>query len=423
MSALGNIQQVIHTLSYLSRLTEINAQLGEDRKSTIQKIERIWIDVDHAIREKTDLALIRSQAFEQFRDINMHTLYPTLPAIEEYDALSQLTATSLRELVEIPAPPILKSNKGCEGPTLLASFIDHSHLEEYVLKWVPRLELSCNRLYQCLSQCDSNCSHSFEVPKSAGLDFKTEPFIHELIDGTKIPLSIGDQKTLTGSLEKILQIIHPLIHGVPPIKFKKRIMLSERVNAANLLDFALTTFNPKNTEQNIKLFERLGCLAFLDILMGQFDRFVPIDFYDEAKHYSFTQNVANLGNVLITSDYHLVAIDNGLFFGEPEFNEHYLVFLKNLFSEPEFFKRIAKTMFRAIRDSFDQEDRKTELQPFMQFYDEFAENSFSIGIRKMHEHFMVNHLSKIEFIFSELKDKVPEDLIKVVQKRFATLVR
>lgn len=296
----------------------------------------------------------------------------------------------IKDINSIPATPLVKSNDGQNGPTLLVAYPRLSNktsevtIKSYVIKWTDQNELCCNRLYSTFSRFiqDKYNSISFEVPLVCGFNFETN--IHELSDTSLCQMQGDDGEKIRNTFNAIAKIGAPK-HPMP----NKIVMLAERINGETLCSFVMAKYKMLTNDQKEKLFIQLGQIAMLDLIIGNSDRLLPICKPTENESYHLLGSEANLGNIMIRwipdekKDPLIYAIDNAIeaeLINDPILIQKHLAFLESQFSNPEMADTLSKSIARSILSAISNHIDQAEKQKIPEFRKEF--NSISTDIEQ-----------------------------------------
>lgn len=268
---------------------------------------------------------------------------PEVQWAQTVDEIKACAARFLKDEASMETPPVVASARGVKGVTLLGRYNRFSATKnkivskEFVLKLTDNMEVPSNHLYADFSTGfrDGMERYGFLVPKSAELDLAKNT--HTLSNGKKeeikAPVAAQLKDTITqlaGIFEKELQRKEKLA--------VTHVMLSERIDAENLYDFARRRFKTLSPPQKYSLIKQMGEVGGIDFLLLYNDRLFQL-FCDQEVEFD-ELFPANLGNLLARlspkSDRApiLYAIDNGI---EPSFlgNEAHLLFLEKLLKQVE----------------------------------------------------------------------------------------
>ncbi len=315
----------------------------------------------------------------------------------------------LKDAYSLVVPPVKRSYAGLEGPVFLVEYPRGEKSKAYVIKWTNRNECCASRVYDQLSTFLGHPKDGlgFSVPHSMVFDFAQG--LRECPNGEVHKLTSEERELLQQNFDALLiqvpfdesrEEISPASKEVSPEE--RRIAVTERILGENLLDFSYTKYPSLDFAQKNKLFTRLGRLAFLDLLVGNWDRLFRIR--QESGEFSFENKAeANLGNVMLVlragKEPPLVyAIDNAMdltLVQDSTVRANYLAFLTRLYSDPGFMvDQLASNMVAcmkvyALPDFLSggcQQNRqhaKAHLALFNQDLEQLGYAAFSQGIREM----------------------------------------
>jgi hypothetical protein len=205
-------------------------------------------------------------------------------------------ATSLMD----PNPPVQISRAGTRGPTLLVHFLRlnserQTETRTSVIKWTSGNEIQTHRVCLAFSKI---LFTGFRVPSihySIVFPPETNPGI-ELPEGEFLSLSGSE---MAAKLEANYRALREACKSeVNPEN--SRILIAERIQGQNMIDFIQRSYATLRLEQKNKFFERIGRLAFLDLaIIGTFDRLVQVTFQADNDEWSLDNDLeANLDNIM-----------------------------------------------------------------------------------------------------------------------------
>lgn len=363
---LGSTYKIVQSADTLGRLTKLNDFLNPTkilRSKAIKELQNLGtsakkelstdnISLDGVKKTmKEGLTLIKAGVRS---DKNLLDVYEkTIDTARTKKELNKCISKLLKDTVSVSALKVQKTNKGQNGPTHLISYTRSSkknilpRVRNYVVKWSNWNEICSSRFYDVISQTLS--SQTFVVPKIAALDFDKK--IHEQGDLTS--------SELEGAISTHLKKSFLDIVGKSIQTHDAQLMLMEKVEGSNLIDFAQTKYQDLTAEEKRDLFQKMGNLAMLDFLIGNTDRLIQTRYDAKTKQYQLEDITANLGNLMI--DWfpdegklpQLYAIDNGikteLIANKTEKNA-YNQFLQKFENLP--MASLAETMIRSLVNSF-----------------------------------------------------------------------
>ncbi len=371
-------------------------------------------------------------------DGSFHTEMGTLispKAVQQYGEsgdLERLVERVKLDVRSLATSPFRKSDKGLEGPTLLTAYSPDAFsgvMESYVMKWTNWSEICGNALYKAFGNCFSDGFCGFLAPDATGHDL--EKGVRQTVEADLEEIAPDDLEALRENFGAIPSAINPdmQLHG-------EQIMLSERISGENLFDFAKTKYADLSDGQKNKFFSRLGRLAMLDLMMGNHDRLLGVDF-DDGK-YTLDTREANLGNAMIVEAEAgpvVHAIDNAIntdLIHDDEKNRAYLAFLAELFSDEKAFETMVEKMCGSLtsatndvmlNDYKNWKEISDQLKPFREdLNSEAAKAAILHGFKKM-EHLLCHQLipawngpageslkEKLSNIYPELTPAISERL-------------
>lgn len=360
----------------LSRLAQLDRALPvnstKERERVLGQISQIWAEAEKQMLISEEAA--QKAILKGLSDLNI------VGVSELYSPLCQDTASIVQKIfafkgdaAAVSISPLHVSINGLKGPTLLVRYPKDGNLESYVLKYTNRNEILSTRLYDAFSSAFSDKSLGFFVPKASSVDL--ESGVHESMGCTRTHLSPAQMGPFKGALESIQP---------PKNSEDTELMIAERVQGANLLDFGSTKYPHFTEEQKGKFFERLGRLALLDLVIGNTDRLAGVDYYDGS--YSLdTALESNLGNVLVewngtSESFSLFAIDNGIEEGlssGPK-RESYRAFLEEILQDPDFDQMLAANVMQCMLNGINAQVDEIDLS-------DFKSTNGDNSIQKIHE--------------------------------------
>lgn len=333
----GSPDGIVRELGTLCRLTRLHGALplpADMRGSAIGSLVEVFKNTENSFRN----ALVKQE-----------TIAPLYPLTDLSDDQVKIVASRvLKDLASLAGGrPVTKPSRGARGPTFLVSYsrtLPNCQVvasRDYVLKSTSQAEIDANLIYDAFStRFKAPEGLGFWVPKTAGLDLVKRNLVHPNCTNTQ--LSPGVTGQLSQSIDGIGQA-HA--SGQSPLH-EKPILISKRIRGENLFDFACSKYAALRPEHKQKLFERMGRLAVLDLVLGNLDRLARIGF-DEAGDSNYEFSVfeeSNLGNLMIDLDEnsqvppYIFLIDNEVepeLFSSDEKRKAYLKFLGKFFSDPE----------------------------------------------------------------------------------------
>lgn len=135
------------------------------------------------------------------------------------------------------------------------------------------------------------------------------------------------------------------------------------ISGSSLGSFLNSSYNTLSESAQESLFTQLGAICFLDLVLGNQDRLIPLDVASPDLENAFA---SNLGNLMISEDNRfLYAIDNGIGDGrisslteaeESESQIKYLTFLQAEVNSEDFDKKIADRLISCIKESLQESD-------------------------------------------------------------------
>jgi hypothetical protein len=321
----------------------------EAMEITLKAISQLWNVSEEALQFAYEVTLEKMRVsiaeFDGKFGSQLPKIYNTaLARITNSEELKQCIKEFRHDSSSLITQPLIKSTRGDKGPTFLIKYtrinksLDNTG-KSYVLKWTNPNELAANRIFAAFSaflsfEKDPRQFCGFLVPKATSFDFNRE--VHQLTDGEELQLSHEISVKLKAIFTEIAQVNEGEIHA-----HSVQIMLAERIDGENVLDFAMTKYKDLAFEEKAKFFQRLGRLAMLDLIFGNFDRLLQID-TTRAGEYCLVDYSANLGNVMTVWSPEcghppiLYAIDNGIekdLIEDVKKRERYVFFLRTLMKD------------------------------------------------------------------------------------------
>lgn len=247
----------------------------------------------------------------------------------------------------------------------------------------------------------------------------------------------------TTERRKIENLVNCPLPNSTPKPVDNQILLMEKISGSNLFDFAREKHENLSIAQKEKLFERLSRLAFLDVIMGNFDRLIQVNYDKQADSFKLTDLESNLGNVMIiwsgeeSEQPELYAIDNGvdpLLVEDPKYKEKYLQFLEKLLSSSKMAENLAdfmaQSMLNCLETNAKEEEEKIDIEKFTSFREDLsiegiARPAFARGITRMMDHLRTTLLPSWESEKSEpLKNyllTIYPELLQAVSERLTII--
>lgn len=402
----GSAPKVLKTTTTLMRLVRLDSSLSQrDRQGELDILARAWIAGQKALSITPEEAIKAIDCGLQKLKPRIKKCVESIYRSEQEDAkatgqLDKCMRRFLKDAKSVLISPLVQSHRGLNGPTFLVSYprldktFAHSKLANFVVKWTDWNEICSNLIYKNFSQCFSqNKPSTFLVPNASALDFDVR--IHEMADGSHTILTPEITEKLKQKFKQIADLSNP--QRTPE---DEQVMLSERINGENIIDFVQTKYQYLSQAQKEKLLNRLGRIAMLDVLMGNLDRFIQVHL--SGGKYELDDFESNLGNLMVSwsgksEEFPVIfAIDNGLaprLIHDSNQKELYLSFLRELFVKPKMGELLSEYMLGSIKralvnypDDEETRDRKEiieRLKPFSQDLDSFGQAAFCTGIKEM----------------------------------------
>ncbi len=336
-----------------------SASEREDRSLCLGLLEKVWSDAQNAHKEAVDSSVVRGDIYKGLGQLGgrISGVYKSeleaAPDREIGDCIRRFS----KDAAAMGNSPMKKSVRGNKGPTFLVNYNSPNGMRAYVLKWTNMNEIACGRIYSAFAECftDEDVCCGFSVPPSSRVDL--EDGIHETMLGEINPIRPAAAKRLQ---QNFLKLVETYDSEIEPSS--SQVMIAEKIKGQNLLEFSFTKYIRLSPQQREKFFERLGRIAMLDLLMGNLDRLIQVDF-NKGEYFIDDALEVNLGNVMVVmdKDFHLFAIDNGIeqnLIDSGEHIEKYNKFLAGLLAREDFCdvltRNIIKCFYNALRSQVDE---------------------------------------------------------------------
>jgi hypothetical protein len=394
----GHTPTVIRTAGTLLRLQQMDALLpAEDhqkRQPILEAIEKIWKNALQHLDTSSSPIAVKEQIRKGFSELggtwgkliggfagtrvgnaaaeNVYTLCKSeLENAQTILDLQRCVLRFLKDTKSLRIHPLQKSHCGVNGPTLLVSYprnnneltesyeFTDSQLNTFVVKWTTRNEFLTTKIYSHFSRY---CA--FLVPQASCIDLAEKT--HIMIDGFMNDLSSEMADCLKNSFLAIAKTFNSELEPK-----HEQILLLERLPGDNLFDFARRKYPDLSLEQRAKLFNQLGQLAIVDLLVGNQDRFIKADFDNQKNKYQISNaSISNLGNAMVTwhgnidlqteATPQVYAIDNGIGTGldnealihDKNGKTEYIAFLTELFTNPKREELLVTAMAESLKSAF-----------------------------------------------------------------------
>ena len=417
----GPPARVLQSAGTLLRIAQLDATLPNSRKrqSLLEAVEKIWREGQKQLF--TSLESAKGTVSDQLKALDpklgpkIFSIYaPELDNATTIETFQRCALRCIKDTKSVQIPPLQKSHRGVNGPTLLVSYprpsndFTDSYLNNYVVKWAHLNERCANHLYDAFSKNFGTDIHSptFTVPKTNSIDLTRNH--HEMHDRSLSTL----QPELTLQLrQKFLKVAKTTGPNIEPKD--DHILLMERICGENLFDFGKDRYDYLSQDQKEKLFNQLGQVAMLDVLFGNQDRLIQVYFDKDENTYRLETFESNLGNIMISwagdtrrpssscgskqedsPDPVIYTIDNGIgldLIEDPNNKEQYAIFLKKLCTNPKMEQEMAiamtQSILTAVNTLCDDEDNRTEaiqkFKPFTNDLKKFGAPAFESGIKEM----------------------------------------
>jgi hypothetical protein len=173
------------------------------------------------------------------------------------------------------------------------------------------------------------------------------------------------------------------------------VMEAKKVEGYGFPQFVYTQYNQLNDAQKQSLFRALGQLSLLDILVGNDDRLMRAEDFNEPTYIKHGPEQPNLDNLMVEKDSFLVyGIDN---VSNPKYceeRETYLNFLNTVLS-PSIFVHLSKNIQASITLFFKFTDtppanatEKEALKSFIKDFQAIGAAPIQQGLEEMYGHFI-----------------------------------
>ncbi len=230
-------------------------------------------------------------------------------------------------------PPIYRSVRGIASGV---TFIDGGP-SKLVLKWTYSLESVCQIIYCTFLKIIGD--PALHTPKASDISKRHIPEVKWLRQPSRT---------------------HPLDTSSPCL------MLYEKAPGATLIDFIAVRYNSLSKEQRLSLFNYIGKIAMLDLVLGHQDRFFKLDLPLRTKKLRKMDEdygkYANLGNVLVNIEdthLHFYLIDNAAYVYDE--NIKYLTPFFRASSDPKTSSRLIEIMTEQIIEALRRADFPSEI--------------------------------------------------------------
>lgn len=298
---LGSTYKMMQSVDTLGRLTNLERSLNPSkimRSKAISALQLVGTNAQKELEGGANLEIVKNTMKERLREINMG-LRPNKNLLDIYEKaidgantpkkLQKCVSKLQKDTISLPTFMLQKTDQGQNGPTHLVSYTRTSknHLpavRSYVVKWSNWNEICTSKLYDAIS-------YPFAVPSISVLDFeKPTPLKQSFLD------IVGESNQTQDT----------------------QLMLMEKVNGSNFIDFAKTKYQYLSEEEKRDLFQKMGQLAMLDLMIGNTDRLIQAYYHTDEEQYRLEDVSANLGNLMIEwfpkegKLPKLYAIDNGV---------------------------------------------------------------------------------------------------------------
>lgn len=391
-------EKAIELCDNLSHLTAVSKALGSQRlrRSNIEMLKNFALELIRTPEAK-NLDQIKRDLIEINPKVSK--FYP-LSSSEKVTDIAHRILKDLNSVIQIP---IKKSKQGKNGPTFLINYpvLDslsnlQTNIESYVIKWTHMREIASNRIYQAFStQFQANGYAGFKTPKTCEFHRSDASF-------TKSNLSIENlSNELNTHFQQLLEKIVK-IQGERLSDDRAEILFSERISGENILDFVLNRYTNLEQYQKERFFHFIGRISFLDLIIGNHERFIAIEMEESGPNLFSTELEANLGNAMIQWEenlenprFYLYAIDNGIDkflisssnerieYSVKFQREKYLQFLNFVFSSQNPFCLIAKNIKQSLNNSSEIHSKYEQFSILQKDLETFGFKFLESGLKEM----------------------------------------
>ncbi|HAB98837.1 MAG TPA: hypothetical protein DCE71_03335, partial [Parachlamydiales bacterium] len=277
----------------------------------------------------------------------------SVSTVEDLQSIQKKAVTDCKTLLAT-SELAKKSLAGHNGPTLLVHYTKPQNRVygekqiSYVLKWTDKEEICGHLIYDFFSKAFSS---NLIVPKSTWYDFQSHLYMN--IQGRLEALEHPFTENLSATFNSVPSAIASSIKILG-----EKVMIIEKLSGGNLGEFFKRNYQTLTEKQKKYLFQQLGKLAVIDILLGNNDRLFTTKRDREA--IQLDNYKANLGNVMITikdgEEPTVHPIDNGVnveMIENPILRRNYLHHIDSLFKEPKAEMKIASLVINSIRNTID----------------------------------------------------------------------
>lgn len=451
---LGDISQVVKSTGTLSRLVEFYKVIEDypNREKVLSNFLVIWSQSIEESNRGMNLIQIKESINEKFKQkfsltdfdnstvMKIQSFYESrINEIDDKEIQNSLNRF-LKDTKSVQTKPATKSSRGLNGPTLLVSYSRFNHMREdpqlqnYVIKWSDLTEVCSTRIYDTFSKYFASVKNfnTFYVPKLACLDLENK--VYETTNCSKILLEKDSHAILSKNLNKILSSVLPN-SDIEEIE-DSRILLMEKVNGSNLLDFIRFKYLNLSSAQKKDLFTQIGRLAILDLITGNDDRFIQPEYNEETEEYFLNDGLeSNLGNAMVEwsgeDQLTFYAIDNTISWEliDPESDRKvkYNEFLKKLLADDDYISKMAKSVLSTLNvattiignvdNVASLKEERRRLEPFREDLEKIAFGFLYQGMEQMASQ-LNNYLSSDFNQKSELENYLYDELKQALLERF-----
>jgi hypothetical protein len=366
----------------LSRLSEVSKNLGRRPDVRAEGREKLKELSEYLIQMVSLLgpnAYLSSESLKRRISEKLLFLYFGSPIDDiGLDKVTEVAQTILQDTVSLGVIPIKSSRLGQHGPTFLVDYPRKTEGSQslsycsYVMKNVDPLEVVCNRIYfefaNCIS-CARDDRAAFFVPQTSLIDLTQQRYFSFSGECSGI-LEIDSLRQSLGRIAAAMK---------KSDCFSEKVMLAEKIQGQNILDFVSSAEYSEASEGRKKsFFLNLGGLSLLDLLMGNLERFFAVDLTVE--NLLCLDLAANLGNALVVPEEDenafLYAIDNGISphlclgaesrieWSNADFRLRYNKLMQHIISSPEGLESFVSNIVNALKIWEELDEDKT-LGPFL----------------------------------------------------------
>lgn len=432
------------------------------RPTTEEDLKNLWKMATN--RESISLEDLKKELSKLGLPISIQDIYiKDLSRAQELCNVQAYAPRYFKEIDSTSFSPITPTSSGRMGhPKIIDWSIQKSNkstrnISGFIKYLLSPIEMKCHHLYQFLIKDAEN--PLFKVPNGIMLDLQNSTYIDRLGSSFEIENTMNERfKTIFSyfstihtkrTLAKNEEIDFQLFIETKPIG------IFERITKTNLSEFIKTNYKGLPQDKKNQLWERIGMLTYLDIMVGNRDRFLNSDLnYDtDPEQYQLLDKddldeeekiyltASNLENVMVSDQEDGILfylIDNNLGDGttssddiDPYDNNLYKSFLENILSkeypEQALFTHFRKCFNKAIEDAIEETQTNDTQENFSMISKDLSEmakelNPVISGMKKMKESLETKIIPNWESENSnEFKEKIGKSITKTIDERFNVL--